>query len=655
MPTNSDNQKPQGTVRAPQQRAAQPGARPGTGKGAPRRRRPAPKKPTAAQQAAAKAAAPAAVKEQPAQSTQPTQPTQPTAKQSADGANKKKFRFQSRRGKGGQKVLPIRIVPLGGLHEVGKNMTLIEYGEDIVVIDCGMTFPDIDMLGVDVEIPDFAYAMENKKRLRGIVLTHGHEDHIGALPYFLRQLNLPLYGTPLTLGLVEGKLEEHRLLEKSKLHKVAPGDVVTFGKIKVEFIRVNHSIPDAVALAIHTPAGTLVHTGDFKIDYDPVDGQMIDLPRFAELGREGVLALLMDSTNAERPGMTPSERSVGQAFETLFQKADGKRIIIASFASNIHRVQQIIDYAKKHRRKVVVSGRSMENVTAKAIELGYLKVGKNQMIELADAGKYPPEKLVIITTGSQGEPMAALSRMANGTHRQISVTAQDFIIISARPIPGNEKHVGRVINELLKLGAEVIYEDMYAVHVSGHACQGELKTMLALTKPKYFFPVHGEYKHLVKNAGLGRSMGIKNDHIIMGENGHVVELSERGVKQDEVVTAGKVMVDGLGVGDVGSMVLRDRRRLSQDGLMTIVITMDSHTGEVLAGPDIVSRGFVYVRESEQLMRDAKAVINKTLQKCLAEEHRDWAEIKLSIREALSIFLWQKTKRSPMILPIIMEV
>ncbi|MCQ4950433.1 ribonuclease J [Bittarella massiliensis (ex Durand et al. 2017)] len=582
----------------------------------------------------------------------------PAAAPQPQAEGKKKAPFGGRKKSGSGKkggALPLRIVPLGGLHEVGKNCTAVEYGEDIVVIDCGLTFPDSDMPGVDIVIPDFTYLIENKKRIRGVVLTHGHEDHIGGLPYLLKEISVPLYGTRLTLGLVEGKLEEHRLLEKSKLNVVAAGDRVQLGRMQVEFIRVNHSIPGAVALAFHTPAGTLVHTGDFKIDYDPIDGEMIDLARFAELGKEGVTALLMDSTNAERPGMTASERSVGRSFENLFAKAGNRRIIIASFASNIHRIQQIIDTAHKFRRKVLVSGRSMENVTARAIELGYLKVPKGQLIELAEAGDYPPEKLVVITTGSQGEPMAALSRMANGTHRQLSVNSRDFIIISARPIPGNEKHVGNVVNALFKLGAEVIYESMYEVHVSGHACQGELKTILALTKPQYFMPVHGEYRHLIKNAGLGRSLGIPEKNIVISENGRVVEFGPRGVKKDELVTAGKVMVDGLGVGDVGSIVLRDRKRLSEDGLLTIVITIDSETSEVVAGPDIVTRGFVYVRESEQLIKEARAVVTKTLDKCLEREVNDWADLKLNIREALSMFLFQKTKRSPMILPIIMEV
>ena len=549
----------------------------------------------------------------------------------------------------------LKIISLGGLNEIGKNLTVYEYGGDIVVVDCGMGFPDDDMYGIDVVIPDVSYLIKNQNKVRGIFITHGHEDHIGALPYVLRSLNAPIYATRMSAGLIRLKLEEHRLLDKTKIITCEAGDVIKAGKFTVEFIHVNHSIADAVAFAIKCPVGTCVHTGDFKIDATPIQGGMIDLARFAELGKEGVTALLMDSTNAERPGMTASERSVGRSFENLFAKAGNRRIIIASFASNIHRIQQIIDTAHKFRRKVLVSGRSMENVTARAIELGYLKVPKGQLIELAEAGDYPPEKLVVITTGSQGEPMAALSRMANGTHRQLSVNSRDFIIISARPIPGNEKHVGNVVNALFKLGAEVIYESMYEVHVSGHACQGELKTILALTKPQYFMPVHGEYRHLIKNAGLGRSLGIPEKNIVISENGRVVEFGPRGVRKDELVTAGKVMVDGLGVGDVGSIVLRDRKRLSEDGLLTIVITIDSETSEVVAGPDIVTRGFVYVRESEQLIKEARAVVAKTLDKCLEREVNDWADLKLNIREALSMFLFQKTKRSPMILPIIMEV
>ena len=551
--------------------------------------------------------------------------------------------------------LPVRIIPLGGLNEIGKNMTAFEYGQDIIVVDCGLAFPDDEMLGIDLVIPDTTYLQNNKDRILGIVLTHGHEDHIGALPYVLRNLNVPLYGTKLTLGLVDGKLKEHGLLGKIKTNIVKPGDMVKFGTMIVEFIATNHSIADSVALAIHTPAGVIIHTGDFKIDYTPIVGNMIDLVRLGELGKAGVLALLSDSTNAERPGYTMSERTVGESFDTIFKKADGQRIIIATFASNIHRVQQIIDAAVKFERKVAISGRSMVNVCNIATELGYLTVPTGLVVDIDGINRYPKEKMVIITTGSQGEPMSALYRMAYSDHKKVEVGYQDLIIISATPIPGNEKLVSRVVNELLKKGADVIYEALYEVHVSGHACQEELKLMLALTKPKFFIPVHGEFRHLKKHAILANSMGIDQKNILITEIGKVIELTDSSIKITGVVPSGKVLVDGLGVGDVGSIVLRDRKHLAQDGLIVVVATIDSDNGQLVAGPDIVSRGFVYVRESEKLMDDAREAAKTALEDCTSRGITDWSTLKSKVKDAMSELLYTRTKRSPMILPVIMEV
>ena len=550
---------------------------------------------------------------------------------------------------------PVRVIPLGGLGEIGKNITVYEYGNDAVIIDCGMSFPDSDMPGVDIVIPDFTYVVKNQDKIKGLVLTHGHEDHIGALPYLLREVNIPIYGTKLTLGLVEGKLKEHGLMGSVKLNVVSPGDIIDLGCFKVEFIRVNHSIPDAVAIALRTPAGVLVHTGDFKIDTTPIDDKIIDLARFGQLGKEGVLALLSESTNAERPGFSMSERKVGDSFSTLFKKAENRRIIVATFSSNIHRVQQIIDEAERCKRKVCISGRSMVNVVGVGIELGYLNVPKGVMIELDEMKRYPPEQIVIITTGSQGEPMSALHRMALSEHRQVTVGPNDLIIISATPIPGNEKLVSNVVNELLKLGAQVVYEKMYEVHVSGHAYQEELKLMIGLVDPKFFLPIHGEYKHLVKHIGLARSLGISEKNTIIPEIGKIIEISAKGMKFAGSVPSGKVLVDGLGVGDVGSIVLRDRKHLAEDGLIVAVMTIDSATGEIIAGPDIVSRGFVYVKESETLLDDACKVAVNALDKCYNSGTRDWNGIKTKVRDELSRYLWEKTKRSPMILPIIMEV
>lgn len=554
-----------------------------------------------------------------------------------------------------QRKPPVRIIPLGGLHEVGKNVTAYECQGDMFLVDCGMTFPDDQMLGVDLVLPDFTYVYKNSEKLRGIVITHGHEDHIGSLPYFLKELNVPVYATKLTLGLIENKLREHGLYGKVKLVQIAPRETIKLGCMEVEFIRVNHSIPDAVALAIHTPAGVIVQTGDFKIDYTPIMGDMIDLARFGELGSKGVLALLADSTNAERPGFTPTERTVAESFDKLFKQAYDKRIIIATFSSNIYRMQLIVEAAAKFGRKVAVSGRSMENAAAVAMELGYLKPAKNVMIGIDEINRYPRDQVVIITTGSQGEPMSALSRMASADHRKVAVTPQDFIIISATPIPGNEKTVGRVVNDLMKLGADVIYERMYEVHVSGHACQEELKIMLALTRPKFFFPVHGEFKHLKRHASLAYGMGMDEDHIFIGENGHVFELDGISVKHDEVVQSGRVLVDGLGVGDVGSIVLRDRKHLGEDGLIVVVAAVERETGRVLTGPDIISRGFVYVREAEDMLTEAREVARRALADCQRNNVREWGNMKNQLKDALSSYFYGCTKRSPMILPVIQEI
>lgn len=550
---------------------------------------------------------------------------------------------------------PVRIIPLGGLNEIGKNLTVVECANDMFLIDCGLAFPDSDMLGVDIVIPDFTYLERNVDKLRGVVLTHGHEDHIGGLAYLLKKINIPVYGTQLTLALVEGKLREHRLLGKVKLNVVKPRQTVKFGCMAVEFIRVNHSIPDAVGMAIHTPAGVIVHTGDFKVDYTPINGEIIDLARFAELGSKGVLALLSDSTNAERPGFTPSERTVGESFEKLFAKAEGKRIIIATFSSNIHRVQQIIDCAARYGRKVAIFGRSMVNVMTVAIELGYLTVPKGIIIDIDMMNRYESERIVLITTGSQGEPMSALTRMAMNDHKKVTITPQDFIIISATPIPGNEKTVTKVVNELMKCGAEVVYERMYEVHVSGHACQEETKLILALTKPKFYMPVHGEYKHFKKQKQLAMDMGIPKENIIIGDIGNVIETDGVDMKIVSQVPAGRVMVDGLGVGDVGSIVLRDRKHLAEDGLIIVTVVIDKSIGEVVAGPDMISRGFVYVRESEQLMDEARNLLSHTLASCTPQDFREWNSMKTKLRDALSDFIFSKTKRSPMILPIISEI
>ncbi len=550
---------------------------------------------------------------------------------------------------------PIRIIPLGGLNEIGKNMTVFECCNDMFILDCGLAFPDSEMPGVDIVLPDFTYVERNADKLRGIVITHGHEDHIGGLAYLLKKVNAPVYGSGMAIGLIKHKLEEHGILNKVSLNVMESRKTIKMGCMAVEFINVNHSIPGAMGMAIHTPAGVLVHTGDFKVDFTPIDGGPIDLARFGELGSRGVLALMSDSTNAERPGYTQSEHKVGESFDKLFTKAGNRRIIIATFSSNIHRVQQIINLAAKTGRKVAVLGRSMINVITTALELGYLEVPKNTIIDIENMNQYPPEQIVLITTGSQGEPMSALTRMAMHDHKKVNITPMDFIIISATPIPGNEKHVTKVVNELLKSGAEVVYEAMYEVHVSGHACQEELKLMMALTKPKYFIPVHGEYKHLVKARNIALEMGIPNENVIIGSIGNVIETDGSYMRVVSQVPAGRVLVDGLGVGDVGSIVLRDRKHLAEDGLIIVVVGIDKATNTVVAGPDMISRGFVYVREAEELMAPARQLMCHTLSECSIYELREWTSLKTKLRDALSDFIYSKTKRSPMILPIIMEI
>lgn len=549
----------------------------------------------------------------------------------------------------------VRISFLGGINEIGKNMTVYEYKNDMFIVDCGLAFPTAELPGVDLVIPDFTYIKNCRERIRGIIITHGHEDHIGGLAYLLKQVNIPVYATKLTIGLIKGKLEEHGLLGSVKLVEIKPRDNITLGSFNIELIHVNHSIPDAVGLAIRCPAGIIIQTGDFKIDTTPVDGDMIDLPRFAEYGKKGVLALLSDSTNAERPGYTMSERNVGDSFEKLFAKAKHKRIIVATFASNIHRVQQIIDVAQTRGRKVAVIGRSLENLVKVGEELGYLIVPKNILIPIDSIGSYADDKLVIITTGSQGEPMSALTKMAFGDHRKVSITPNDYVIISATPIPGNEKMVGNVVNALMKRKVEVIYEKMYEVHVSGHACQEDLKLMMGLVNPKYFIPVHGEQKHLVKHAGLAETMGIPKDNIYIPDIAETVELTEDYIKKVGTVPAGDIYVDGLGVGDVGNIVLNDRKRLSQDGIIIVVATIDSHDGYVVSGPDIVSRGFVYVKDNEELMNAARDLACRVIDEQYDSRYNDWNSVKTKICDEVSRLMYEKTKRSPMILPIFMEI
>lgn len=549
----------------------------------------------------------------------------------------------------------IKIIPLGGLHEIGKNITVFEYENEIIVVDCGISFPEDDMLGVDLVIPDVTYLIKNQDKIKGMVITHGHEDHIGGIPYFLKQINVPIYATRLAAGLINNKLEEHKILRSTEMHIINQGETIKLGNnFKVEFIRSSHSIPDSVMLAITTPSGTILHTGDFKVDYTPIDGQLMNFGRIAELGQQGILALMSDSTNSERKGFTMSERSVGDVLDKLFLNCT-KRIVVATFASNVHRIQQIVNSAVKYGRKIAVCGRSMINIITTSIELGYIKCPENIFIDIDMIGSYTDDQLVIITTGSQGEPMSALTRMAAGDHRKVKITPNDLIIISATPIPGNEKYVSKVIDDLMQLGAEVVYSALADVHVSGHACQEEQKLILALAKPKYFIPVHGEYRQLRAHQETAESMGIDKDNIFMLTNGRVLEMNEYEAKFTGTVPSGRVLVDGLGVGDVGNIVLRDRQHLAQDGLIIIVLTMDSSTGEVVAGPDVISRGFVYVRESENLMDDVKSVVRHEISKCEERGIRDWSTIKSTVKENLRDYIFIKTKRNPMIIPIIMEV
>ena len=549
----------------------------------------------------------------------------------------------------------LKIIPLGGLHEIGKNITVFEYGNEIIVVDCGLSFPEDDMLGIDLVIPDITYLEKNVDKIKGLIITHGHEDHIGGVPYLLKKINIPIYAPKLAVGLIKNKLEEHKLLRSTKLHDVRQGQVIKLGKnFKVEFIRSSHSIPDSVMLAITTPAGTVLHTGDFKVDYTPIDGQLMDFGRIAELGNKGILALMSDSTNAERKGFTMSESTVGEVFDKLFLHCT-KRIVVATFASNVHRVQQIVNSAIKYNRKIAICGRSMINMITTAKELGYIQCPDNIFIDIDMIKNYTDDQLVIITTGSQGEPMSALTRMAAGEHRKVKITPNDLVIISATPIPGNEKFVSKVIDDLMQIGAEVVYSSLEAIHVSGHACQEEQKLIIALAKPKYFIPVHGEYRQLIAHNETAQNMGIEKDNIIMLSNGRVLEINYEGAEFTNTVPSGRILVDGLGIGDVGNIVLRDRQHLSQDGLIIIVLTMDSSTGEVVAGPDVISRGFVYVRESENLMDEVKAVVRNEIKKCEERGIRDWSTIKSTTRETLRDYIFMKTKRNPMIIPIIMEV
>ena len=576
---------------------------------------------------------------------------------------KKKRNYRPRKKKTNQvkeqetvrfKKSKLKIIPLGGLLEIGKNITVFEYENDIILVDCGLAFPEDDMLGIDLVIPDLSYLEKNKEKIKGLVITHGHEDHIGSIPYLLKQFSVPIYGTKLTIGLIEHKLEEHKLLRSTKLKVVNPGQTINLGSMKVEFIRTTHSIPDACSLAIHTPVGIVVHTGDFKIDYTPIDGEMVDFGRLAALGNKGVLALMSDSTNAERKGYTMSESTVGEVLDKLFINCT-KRIVVATFSSNVHRVQQIVNSAVKYGRKIAVCGRSMVNMIETARKFGYIKVPDNVFIDIDMIKSYPDENLTIITTGSQGETMSALTRMASGDHKKVQITPNDLIIISANPIPGNENSVSKVIDDLMKIGAEVVYNALEDIHVSGHACQEEQKLMISLVRPKYFIPVHGEYRQLIAHAETAKKVGIDADNVFIMTNGRVLELDEYDAKLAGTVPVGKIMVDGLGVGDVGNIVLRDRQRLSQDGLIIIVLTMDSATGTVVAGPDVLSRGFVYVRESENLMDDIKQLLRAKIVKFEEKGITDWTTIKTMIREELRDYIYKKTKRDPMILPIIMEI
>ncbi|MFV0413562.1 MAG: ribonuclease J [Oscillospiraceae bacterium] len=587
---------------------------------------------------------PAAKAEKPVASTQKRAGKKPAPKPT---------HYVQRHRPAGPKAPAIQIYPLGDLGEVGKNMTVYECAGDMIIVDCGSLFPDTDMFGVDLVIPDFTFIEQNRDKIKGIAITHGHEDHIGALPYLLREINLPIYATRLTVGLIQNKLEEHGLRGSADIRTIVVGEKFKMGCFTLDPIHVNHSIPDAVAFAIDCPAGLIIQTGDFKIDYTPIGGGVMDLPTFAEYGKKGVLALLSDSTNSERPGMSTSESKVHESLEALFTRADKKRIIIATFASNLYRVQQIVDLAIKYGRKVAISGRSMLNNTRMARELGYLTIPDEVLIDVEQINKYPPEAVALITTGSQGETLSALSRMASNSHRNVRVGPGDFIIISATPIPGNEKMVTKVVNGLLKLGAEVIYEKMYEVHASGHACSDEQKLVLELVQPKFFIPVHGEYKHLKRHASTAESMGIPRTNIVIADTGDTIHLSRDGVSLGDTIQAGAVMVDGLGVGDVGSVVLRDRRLLSQDGIVVLAATIDGTSGQLISNVEMFTRGFVYVKESEQLLEEARVAVQRLLENS-SNEYRDLASLKTKVREVASSLLYRRTKRSPMILPVLME-
>ena len=559
---------------------------------------------------------------------------------------------KSSKKKNGSKL---KVIMLGGLNEIGKNIAVLEYENDIIVIDCGLGFPDDDMLGIDLVIPDTTYLEKNKDKVRGIILTHGHEDHIGAVPYVLKNLDVPVYGTRLTIGILENKLTEHKLDFVPRLYCVEAGEKITLGVFKIEFIHVNHSIAGACAIAIKTPVGTVVHTGDFKLDITPIDGEMMDITRFGELGREGVTLLMCESTNADRPGYTPSEKKVGQSLDNIFLRYNDKRIVIATFSSNVHRVQQIIDTSAQYNRKVAITGRSMLNIVGAAVELGYMHVPDGLLIDIADVKKYPPEQLTIVCTGTQGEPMSALYRMAFAAHDKVQLGSKDLVVISASAIPGNEKMVDKIINELFKNGATVFRDALVEVHVSGHACQEELKLMHALTKPKFLMPIHGEFKHMVYNKNLAVSMGMPESNIFLSDIGKVLEVDADSARFNGTVSSGYVLVDGYGVGDVGNIVLRDRRHLSQDGLIVVVATLDTDYKTIVSGPDIVSRGFVYVRESEELMTNVKELVKNTIYDCFDHNIVDWTQIKGRVKDDLTKFLYQKTHRKPMILPVVMNV
>ena len=580
--------------------------------------------------------------------------TEETLQKEEKKSTGKKMKYNNENQKFEFKKSNLKVIPLGGLEEIGNNMTIFEYEDEIIVVDCGLEFPTDDMLGVDLVIPDVTYLERNKEKVKAFVITHGHEDHIGAIPYVLRQLNVPIYGTKLTLGLIKNKLEEHKLLRSTKLHEVEAGKTIHFEKMSVEFIRSCHSIPDSVMLAINTPVGTVLHTGDFKIDYTPINSEVTDFNRIAEIGKKGVLLLLSDSTNSERKGYTMSERTVGKELDKLFVNCT-KRIVVATFASNVHRVQQIVNASVENGRKIAVCGRSMVNMIDTARELGYIDAPEDEFIDIDMIKNYNDDQLVIITTGSQGETMSALTRMAAGEHKKIEITPNDLIIISANPIPGNEKSVSKVIDDLLQIGADVVYSALADIHVSGHACQEEQKLIFALSKPKYFMPVHGEYRQLMAHAETAKQMGVPAENIFMNTNGRILEINKNSAKITGSVPCGKILVDGYGVGDVGNVVLRDRQHLSQDGLIVIVMTMDSSTGEIVAGPDVISRGFVYVKESENLMDEVKKFIRYEVQKLEEKGIRDWSTIKSTLKDHIRDYIFQKTKRNPMILPIIMSL